>query len=306
MSLSPIAEPAHVFGNASIATIPVVAAIAGSTISIHKLVITASAATTVTIQDTSGALLSQAFPMSGSKALILDTNDNGDPWFTAVTGLGIQLAQSGSANIGFDAFYIAGVAAYGVPPGTPHVPVLVPTTWNPADSSHVNLTNANLTETSTTNAAGVRAIAGSAAGKYYFEMTLSPWHTGFAGLALAAAGLGTNSTNAVGLNAGGQIWINNAASGTTISLPTTNDAVAVDLNAQLIWFRNLPSGNWNNNAANNPATGVGGLSISALSGTLYPWASNLFSGDAVTANFGGSAFIGAVPAGFTAGWGVMQ
>lgn len=110
MSLSPIAEPAHVFGNASTATIPVVPGIAGRPVAIHKLIVTASAATNITLQDSSGAALSQALTMSGSKTLVIDQNDNGDPFWVAAAGRGVQLAQSGSANIGFDAYYMLGPA----------------------------------------------------------------------------------------------------------------------------------------------------------------------------------------------------
>jgi hypothetical protein len=127
-----------------------------------------------------------------------------------------------------------------------------------------------------------------------------------------AVGVGTSSFNLTGgtttnaavvIRLNGPIQINNSASGSQIGTinPGNVIGVAVDFTAHLIWFRIAPSGNWNGSGTANPATGAGGLNISALSGALFP----LFtggSGDVCTANFGASAFSGTVPSGFNSGF----
>jgi hypothetical protein len=81
---------------------------------------------------------------------------------------------------------------------------------------------------------------------------------------------------------------------------------ALDLDNQLVWFRIGAAGNWNGSASNNPVTGVGGVSISRTGlgqgVDCYPWLFLVSSATSATANFGGSAFTGAVPSGFTSGW----
>lgn len=94
---------------------------------------------------------------------------------------------------------------------------------------------------------------------------------------------------------------NNAA--TTTGLEATanpNDiwGVAVDMGNNAIWFR-LNGGNWNNNVSDNPATNTGGISISPMntSGTL--WAEFYINNtDALTVNFGASAYNNSAPSGF--------
>jgi hypothetical protein len=102
---------------------------------------------------------------------------------------------------------------------------------------------------------------------------------------------------------GGAIWINGVNSGVAIGSITSGMVIgiAVDLTANLIWFRT--ASNWNAGGTANPATGVGGISISAVAGTLFP----TFGGGSTntqvsTANFGASAFAQSVPSGFSI-WG---
>ena len=74
----------------------------------------------------------------------------------------------------------------------------------------------------------------------------------------------------------------------------------------MIWFRLGAAGNWNTSGTANPATGVGGLDLAPTGfGTafdVYPFVYLNTSGNAITANFGGTAFTGTVPSGFTSGW----
>lgn len=78
--------------------------------------------------------------------------------------------------------------------------------------------------------------------------------------------------------------------------------------ADATWFKclsgsNIDTINWNYDALANPSTGAHGISVSALAKPLFPFcqASNN-TGLVVTANFGASAFIQAVPGGCTPGW----
>jgi hypothetical protein len=190
------------------------------------------------------------------------------------------------------------------------------TSWNPADKANIALSNGNLTSTCTgsSGAIGVRAGTGKTSGKYYFEVLMTGWSgtsggVGICTLAKAfdSGGVTTAASAAVSKAAGGtngSIYVNGASSGKALGSRVNGDVigVAVDLNAKLIWFRAAPSGNWNGIATENPATGTGGISIGALSGALYPCDLPTNTSDIRTAKFGASAFSGAVPSGFTAGW----
>lgn len=179
------------------------------------------------------------------------------------------------------------------------------TSWNPADLANITLSNSNLTATGVANG-GARAVASASSGKYYWENTYATLNTNnlTCGIALASGSLASPGAG-VGLvaRASGNITINGSTSGSSIGAVAASSVVgiAVDFTAQLIWFRIAPSGNWNGSSTANPATGTGGVSISTMSGTLYPYV-GVGGGDVMTTNFGASAFTGAVPAGFTAGF----
>jgi hypothetical protein len=184
------------------------------------------------------------------------------------------------------------------------------TTWNPSDKSGINLTGGDLTATSAVGGgAGVRAISSYSSGKRYFEITTTTLSSGYVGLALSSAVLSAGTTtNAIGLNAGGSVWLNNSLQGSW-SLPGLGGGailgIAIDLTNTLIWFRVGASGSWNalSGTANNPATGTGGINYSTIAGALFPWFSSAFTnGQVVTANFGATAFNGTVPSGFASGW----
>jgi hypothetical protein len=104
---------------------------------------------------------------------------------------------------------------------------------------------------------------------------------------------------------GGTININAGFAG-NIGQRVSGDVIgiAVDFAAALIWFRVAPSGNWNGSGTANPATGVGGFSISAIAGgALYPnFSTTSTAGEIITGNFGATGFTGTVPSGFSAGF----
>jgi hypothetical protein len=189
-------------------------------------------------------------------------------------------------------------------------------TWNPADLLNITLSGTNnLTATTGAATGAVRTTAGQTSGKYYFEYSCTNWTTSIGvGVANPNAALGTvgaSPFNAAFVQGGnGNVWINGVNQTTAnLGVRANGDviAVAVDLTNSLIWFRVAPSGNWNASGTANPATGVGGLSIVSIQSSLLPLF-GLFANAAstaglnATANFGGSAFSGAVPAGFTSGF----
>lgn len=109
MSLRPTSECLHVKGTASTATIALVSAVSGQRAGIYRMILTlGSPGVTVTIQDTSGAALSQPMQIGAGGAMVLDTPINGDPWWQSTPGLGLQLGQSGTTPIAFDAYYMVG------------------------------------------------------------------------------------------------------------------------------------------------------------------------------------------------------
>jgi hypothetical protein len=182
------------------------------------------------------------------------------------------------------------------------------TSWNPLDVNAVTLSNNNLTAVSTAGVGGVRGLQSLTSGKYYWECRLSPLvgNTGGIGIGLATSNLAGGAGNVGGagiMRLSSIIKINGTILASAGDMPPGSIVgMAIDFTAALIWFRVTPSGNWNLSGTANPATGVGGLSISSIAGPLFPMFTSANTGDGAVANFGGSAFNGAVPSGFTSGW----
>lgn len=175
-------------------------------------------------------------------------------------------------------------------------------TWDPNyKSAGIALSGGNLTSTS--SAASMVGCTRTITGPTYFECkptTLGT--TPGVGLinsssvgSLGAANLGAD-LNSLAFRSGGTVVLNNATL-TTIQTYVLNDVigVAVDPQNRLIWFR-TNTGNWNNNASNNPATGVGGIDYSTMNcGRVAPAV-----GAANTTVWVGtfSSFLNTAPAGF--------
>jgi hypothetical protein len=119
---------------------------------------------------------------------------------------------------------------------------------------------------------------------------------------------------AVGHTGTGTIF-SSAGGNTSLSIGarTSGDVigVAVDITDLRIWWRLCPTGFWNGVTLNDPTAPpgtAGGVGIPA--GTIVPFVtfgSGLAGQAGVannvwTANFGDTAFVGVVPAGYTAGW----
>jgi hypothetical protein len=189
------------------------------------------------------------------------------------------------------------------------------TTWSTTDkSASMTLSGGNLIATASAGAVGVRGKDPKRTGKYYVEYTSTTTQNpgSMVGFATAATPLASGLTSSAiefassttrSFDSFGNIIASGSAGGFTTGSVV---GAAIDLDAGLIWFRLSPAGNWNGSATNNPATSVGGLSIT---GTglgqgidAYPFTLLIVAAASVTANFGASAFTGAVPAGFTSGW----
>jgi hypothetical protein len=186
------------------------------------------------------------------------------------------------------------------------------TTWNPADkSASITLSNGNLTATSAIGGnMGVRADTGRSGSKVYFEnlyVAATGGGSSICGIALASADLPTwasNGSGGIAVFDSGPVFRNSVSTGINVGIATTGQShcFAIDMIAKLLWVR-VDAGNWNGSSSNNPATGVGGIDISAIfTTTLAAFAcyGTASGSKSATANFGATAFAQAVPSGFAA------
>ena len=192
------------------------------------------------------------------------------------------------------------------------VPPMTPATFNGTPGNGVVVSNGGLTATHTSlsNNAGVNVVPFKSTGKHYFEIvaTLSTNNSNYLGIMLSTATFfSTNINFGTCINLGSSaigIYSNGLDTGKVLGpfLNGNRFGFAIDLTARLAWIRKN-GGNWNNDAGANPATGVGGVTIGP--GNFAPavrMTGTANASDNVTANFGASAFVDAVPSGFTAGW----
>lgn len=187
------------------------------------------------------------------------------------------------------------------------------TTWNPADKdATISLSGGNLTATCTGGGfAGARAIDKQITGKHYWECTITTWTSSSSAIGIASinwarsSSLSATPPGTCALNRAGTITSEGATAGINFGTIANGTVVcmAVDASARLMWYRLGAAGNWNNSATANPATGAGGVAITmGLGIALYPALTLVTLSDAITANFGDSAFTGSVPSGFAAGF----
>jgi hypothetical protein len=189
------------------------------------------------------------------------------------------------------------------------------TTFNPSDkTAAVTLSGGNLIATNTTNAiGGVRAVDRQLVGRFYWEyicnVVAGNAATGV-GIASPTASLSLSSFNAQSGTSGvtrsaGTIYVEGVSTGSAVGAITAGSVigVAIDSDARLVWYRLGAAGNWNGSASANPATGAGGIPILLGRGVpIYPAVFVNGTNDQTTANFGDSAFVGAVPSGYTSGF----
>lgn len=215
---------------------------------------------------------------------------------TAYVGKGLAAARPATPAIAagtFAWYYATDTAALSYYDGTWHAvsssdpsisPFLtVPANpgWDPLFSGKaaaIVLSNSNKTATPASSSPYNHMFATPAnyTGKKYWEIV--PGGTSFCNLGFTGpaghlkAGDSTNlgegaGVGQVGYQSGGAVKICDRQ-GNSFTLTTLDGwtaaarvAFALDLDNALFWIRTA-AGNWNNNAANNPATGVGGLDLS--------------------------------------------
>ena len=185
-------------------------------------------------------------------------------------------------------------------------------------ASNATLSNGNLTVThSNTSVGGGRSTAQKNSGKFYFEVTVNSIAGNNSCIAVATAAatysnfVTSGSNAALAFKISGSIWSNDIQQSHFLGdLAASDDiGVAIDLDNHQAWFRKAPSGEWNPTQipVADPASNVGGVSISNYNATTLAPAvgfggTGTAANEAFTANFGASAFSGAVPSGFTSGW----
>lgn len=115
---------------------------------------------------------------------------------------------------------------------------------------------------------------------------------------ISGAGLLGATVDSLGYRSGGTVVVN-AVTLATLAAFVQGDRIDVAINPmdRMIWFR-VNNGNWNNNVANDPATGVGGIDYSGmtLSRNLVAVCASL-TGAVWTAQFS-TAFTNTPPTGF--------
>jgi hypothetical protein len=121
----------------------------------------------------------------------------------------------------------------------------------------------------TSSAVSTVALNRQNTGKNYAEFTMTTLTgtpavgivNGFYNMAVGSL-LGTDA-NSLGYRSGGGVVANNVTLATIATFAQGDRiGVAIDPVNRLIWFR-VNNGNWNNNGANDPATGVGGIDYSS-------------------------------------------
>lgn len=179
-------------------------------------------------------------------------------------------------------------------------------TWNPSDKgSSVALSNGNLTATFNsvvfTNQS-VRATLGRSTGKYYFEVQ----HGGgvdyrMSGLASANVDVQTGfvaSSEGFGyFGSDGKFYTNNAGTAYGATFNTEVIGVAVDLDANKVWFSK--SGTWQNSG--DPVAGTNPATSSLYSGVLFPAAMGNNSAQTPSSTItAGPPFSYTIPTGYSA------
>ena len=118
MSVRTRSEGTHIKGSGTGATVAVLASFTPSNaqqfVSVIRMILSATAAGIVTLQDTTGAALSQPINLAANTPLVLDLQTNLDPWFTTKDsgniGAGLQLAQGTSGNtVAWDIWYLGSI-----------------------------------------------------------------------------------------------------------------------------------------------------------------------------------------------------
>ena len=187
-------------------------------------------------------------------------------------------------------------------------------TFNPSDkTAAITLSNGNLTAASNNGSAvaAVRSTTSHSSGKYHVESTIDnapnsgDWGIGIAGGSHSYSSYCGSSvdTRSLCLYGSGLKYFNGSSS-SLFSTPFGHNgdviAMEVDFDNNLIWFKDVTTGsNWNNSSSANPATEVGGVSISSVTGGPFFFIAEPDDTNAqVTVNVGASVYAQTPSTGF--------
>jgi hypothetical protein len=153
---------------------------------------------------------------------------------------------------------------------------------------------------------GVRSVASKGSGKFYFEAVYTTAATpaqnviGIANSTHTLTDFVGASLNGCGWGGDGTVYINGADVGGATQGWAQGDTlcIAVDIDAELIWFR-TNGGNWVNSGTANPATGTEGIDYSSANGgPFFVMVTLRASGDSATMKFNSASFLQTPPSGF--------
>jgi len=232
---------------------------------------------------------------------IVESTVGGTPVTEAANGRGLPVTKvvgKPGLPVVFETIGVGAPVTYAALNGTP---------------SHTTLSNGNLTAThaDTFGNAGPRSASVKTMGKYYFEAVYGAIPDNGDGIGImqnASAfsdpiALGTNSSLAFGTGLIYSNDINQVGGGIGAFTTGSKLAAAIDFDNARCWFRR-DGGIWNNSGTANPATNTGGFILKTPGVGYVPFIGFTANGvgHQATFNFGSTAFVYLVPAGFTSGW----
>jgi hypothetical protein len=197
-------------------------------------------------------------------------------------------------------------------------PLITPTTWNSADANGQmagGLSGGNLTATNGgSNKGWVRTVTGRNSGKYYWEITIVDVgsYIGIADITFDTTGTGGGypgnttggSPDTAGIYAGtpSNVYFNSTIAFAAPSALAVGQVLGFAFDITNLRLYIHQNGTYLNSG--NPSAGTGYADVSVLgAATYYPFFFADQVADAVTANFGGTAFTYSVPTGFSSGFG---
>lgn len=172
---------------------------------------------------------------------------------------------------------------------------VTPTTWDPANTAaSITLSGGDLTATNTGYDGSSLSVFGATAGKYYWELTLSPGTTQLVGVSVPGVAVsgwpGSDAGSWTYKKSNGTIR-NNTNTIQTVASGATTVGILLDASNKKLKFQ------------------LGGVDVGTeitLTGTEFHAITGCdsASGSTVVANFGASAFTYSVPVGYNSGLGV--
>lgn len=175
--------------------------------------------------------------------------------------------------------------------------------WSTTEKVASGITLSNSNKTATSNGSGNQRVHGDTyhnTGKYYCEIQGWAGSGGGIGLSTVLAPLNGNGfTYNYGIDTGGNVHIqwDGSGSGNPGSPGTHTVCIAVDFTNNRLWFR-IDAGNWNGSGTADPATNVGGASITGHP-ALVPEVAFFGTTDHATLATTAADFLQTKPSGFS-------